>query len=140
MIAERPLRVLGVDGMKGGWVGVLLETGNRPQGFSAPTIAGLADHAGAVDVVSVDIPIGLGATNERSADRLARRELGSLKSAAHEPASVGGRTSFRRLLKIGRGFGAAGHFDAVPARIFAGKDRTHSCPPVNEHSLRVAPS
>ena len=80
MIAERPLRVLGVDGMKGGWVGVLLETGNRPQGFSAPTIAGLADHAGAVDVVCVDIPIGLGATDERSADRLARRELGSLKS------------------------------------------------------------
>ena len=34
-MAERPGCVLGVDGTKGAWVGVLLETGSSPQGLTA---------------------------------------------------------------------------------------------------------
>jgi len=62
-------------------VGVLLETGKQARGFAAPTIAHLTDRAGPVDVVGVDIPIGLGTTGARLADSVARNELGSLKSS-----------------------------------------------------------
>ena len=71
--------VLGVDGCTGGWVGAVLVPGApRPRVVVAPTITELVEAVRSevdVEVVGVDIPIGLPDTGVRHADVLARREL-----------------------------------------------------------------
>ncbi len=69
--------VLGVDACPGGWVGALL-TGGRCQvlaGSSLARLVELARESAAVQVVGVDIPIGLPDAGRRQADVLVRREL-----------------------------------------------------------------
>lgn len=71
-------RVLGVDACKAGWVGVVLDGGEVTAHFGA-TIAELvaaAEVAGAVEVVGIDIPIGLPDAGRRQADELARKAAG----------------------------------------------------------------
>jgi len=71
--------VLGVDGCSAGWVGALLVPGApRPRVVIAPTIAELVETVrGDVElqVVGIDIPIGLPDDTTRQADELARRAL-----------------------------------------------------------------
>lgn len=75
--------VLGVDGCAGGWVGAVLVPGApRPRVVVAATIAELVETVRAevpVQVVGIDIPIGLPDTTVRQADALAR---GALKGRA----------------------------------------------------------
>jgi predicted RNase H-like nuclease len=70
-------RVLGVDACPAGWVGVVLP---GPAALVAPTIGALVAAAGPVDVIGIDIPIGLPDSTERQADVLAQRELGGRAS------------------------------------------------------------
>jgi predicted RNase H-like nuclease len=76
---EVSVPVLGVDGCAGGWVGAVLVPGApRPRVVVAPTIAELVETVRAdvaVEVVGIDIPIGLPDTTVRQADVLARRAL-----------------------------------------------------------------
>ncbi|GAA4399172.1 hypothetical protein GCM10023168_06110 [Fodinibacter luteus] len=76
---EVTVPVLGVDGCPGGWVGALLVPGApRPRVVVAPTIGELVEAVRtevAVEVVGIDIPIGLPDIGIRQADVLARREL-----------------------------------------------------------------
>lgn len=68
-------RVLGVDGCKKGWIGI----SNDLRGYFGKTIdelAGAADTDGLVDVIAVDIPIGLPEVGPRAADALARHLVG----------------------------------------------------------------
>ncbi|MGL4177955.1 MAG: DUF429 domain-containing protein [Dermatophilaceae bacterium] len=71
--------VLGVDGCKAGWVGVVLMPGApRPRVVVARTIEELVETVRAetdVRVVGIDIPIGLPDNTVRQADVLARRSL-----------------------------------------------------------------
>lgn len=86
-----PSRVLGIDAYKGGWVGVLLtghdhsddghDHGDRVEVRTAPVIAELVAQTGPVDVVAVDIPIGLPDRTRRRADVAARAQLGPRASA-----------------------------------------------------------
>jgi len=76
---EVSVPVLGVDGCAGGWVGAVLVPGApRPRVVVAPTIAKLVETVRAdvgVQVVGIDIPIGLPDSTRRQADVLARRAL-----------------------------------------------------------------
>ncbi len=76
---EVTVPVLGVDGCPGGWVGALLVPGApRPRVVVAPTIEALVEAVRAevdVQVVGIDIPIGLPDRSIRQADVLARRQL-----------------------------------------------------------------
>lgn len=76
------MRVLGVDGCPGGWVGALVEVGpDGPVGLAwqAGDFAGML--ARGADVVAVDIPIGLPAgAARRAADLQARALLGPQRS------------------------------------------------------------
>lgn len=63
--------VLGVDACKTGWVGIAWSGGTVTPHF-APTIAELADLAGPLAVIAIDIPIGLPDRGYRRADQLAR--------------------------------------------------------------------
>ena len=76
---EVSVPVLGVDGCPGGWVGAVLVPGApRPRVVVAPTIELLVETVRAdldVQVVGIDIPIGLPDGTIRQADVLARRAL-----------------------------------------------------------------
>jgi len=76
-------RVLGVDACRVGWVGVVLSHGVTHT-YVAANIADLADRAGldgSVDVVAVDMPIGLPDRGRRQADILAREAVGPRRSS-----------------------------------------------------------
>ena len=71
-------RVLGVDGCKAGWVGIVLSDGAALP-FFATAIGDLAEQAsvaGPLDVVAIDMPIGLPDASRRRADVLARQLAG----------------------------------------------------------------
>jgi predicted RNase H-like nuclease len=80
--APRPLAVtapvLGLDACSGGWVGVCLRPDERPVVLTARTVAALLDLArttGPVQLVAIDIPVGLPDAGGRRADALARKAL-----------------------------------------------------------------
>ena len=73
------MRVVGIDGCRGGWVGVVLSD----EGISAvsgPTVASILGEIGPVDVAGVDIPIGLPVGRARAADLAAQKFLGRRRS------------------------------------------------------------
>ncbi|WP_152364759.1 DUF429 domain-containing protein [Microlunatus speluncae] len=73
-------RVIGVDACKKGWVGV----SNDPRGYFGETIDRLvatAEAEGPIEVVAIDIPIGLPLTGARQADVLARGRVGKRASS-----------------------------------------------------------
>ena len=76
-------RVLGVDGCKAGWVGVVLPDGAALAYFTT-TIGDLAEQvsvAGPLDAVTVDMPIGLTDAGRRRADVLARQMTGPRRAS-----------------------------------------------------------
>ena len=76
---EITVPVLGVDACKAGWVGAILEPGApRPRIAVAATIGGLVETVRlslGIQVVGIDIPIGLPDSSTRQADALARKAL-----------------------------------------------------------------
>lgn len=76
-------RVLGVDGCRDGWVGIVPGPG-APHVYAAADLRALVDRAqedGPVAWVGVDIPIGLADHGWRQADRLAQKLLGPRRSS-----------------------------------------------------------
>lgn len=73
--------VLGGDVAAGRWVGVLLGAG-PPRVLLAPTVTALMAQVGeSVDVIALDVPIGLPDASGRAADVAARRAVGSRSSS-----------------------------------------------------------
>jgi predicted RNase H-like nuclease len=80
--------VLGVDGCRGGWVGIVLAAGPGPpppvRGVSGATMAdvvGAATALGPVAVIGVDMPVHLGDAWPRPCDVAARHHLGRKASS-----------------------------------------------------------
>lgn len=73
-------RVIGVDACSKGWVGV---TSDRRGYFGASIdqLVAIADGEGDLEVVAIDIPIGLPLTGARQADVVARKLVGKLQSS-----------------------------------------------------------
>lgn len=72
--------VLGVDGCRGGWVGVRLGEGT-PTALTAATIGALVDAAGpGLGCVGIDMPIGLPDDGPRAAEGVVRGLLGRRRS------------------------------------------------------------
>ena len=71
--------VLGVDGARGGWVAVVVDTEDETGEDIAWLRFTTIDEALAlaVDVVAIDMPIGLPRTGRRECDLLAKRALGA---------------------------------------------------------------
>jgi predicted RNase H-like nuclease len=74
-------RVLGVDGCRGGWIGVVLGAGHPPVGVFGPSIVELVDEAGPVDLIGIDMPIHPPHAGARPADLAARAHLGRKASS-----------------------------------------------------------
>ena len=83
--------VLGVDGCRGGWVGVVWGdgTGAGTEVLVRPTIAELVADAGTVDAIAIDTPIDLPVDVPRAAERLARGRLpGRASTVFNAPAAA----------------------------------------------------
>ncbi|MDE0801710.1 MAG: DUF429 domain-containing protein [Acidimicrobiales bacterium] len=80
--------VLGVDGSRGGWVGVRWD-GTTPTPCFEESLADLCRAAGPVDVVAVDMPIGLEARGPRACDTEVRPLLGPRRSSLFAPPARG---------------------------------------------------
>ena len=74
------MRVLGVDGCKGGWVGVVLEDDAEPIALVERSIDRIADDAGLVDAIGIDMPIHLNEAADRLCDSAARRFISPFTS------------------------------------------------------------
>ena len=91
--APSPTFVAGVDGCRAGWVVAVAEvTGDGPVVRSVavePTLGPLLGRVGCgeVQVVALDMPVGLSADGPRAADRAARAALGPRRSSVF-PAPV----------------------------------------------------
>lgn len=75
--------VLGVDGCRSGWIGIVPHAGGA-LGYFGATIAELvaaADPAGEAAVVAIDIPIGLPDAGPRRADIEARAAIGARRAS-----------------------------------------------------------
>jgi predicted RNase H-like nuclease len=105
------VRVAGLDGTRGGWVGVILDDGEFVGDALLTPIRSDFSRLGAVDVIAIDIPIGFG---PREADRAARAFM---KGAA----SVVFSTPPRHVLDVpfGPGLGVSAQAYALGRRIIA---------------------
>ncbi|TYB36481.1 DUF429 domain-containing protein [Micromonospora sp. AP08] len=74
------LRVLGVDGCKDGWVAVELHDGVFAKAHLAPNLTALLAERQDVDVVGLDMPLGLAKAGWRQADIAAAAALGTARS------------------------------------------------------------
>lgn len=79
--------VLGVDGARGGWVGVCWD-GAAATPVYAVTLSDLCVACGPVDVVAVDMPIVLERHGPRRCDDEVRPMLGSRRASLFAPPSV----------------------------------------------------
>lgn len=73
-------RVIGVDACKKGWVGLTSDLCGH-FGATVDQLVATADRDGELEVVAIDIPIGLPLTGPRQADVLARALVGKRKSS-----------------------------------------------------------
>jgi len=74
------MRVIGIDGCRKGWIGIVAGDGGVEALFS-PQVADVVAGAGEVAAIAIDIPIGLPDRGVRQADRAARERLGRLASS-----------------------------------------------------------
>lgn len=81
------MTVLGVDGARGGWVGVAWDGATTTPSFHT-SLAGLCEAAGSPAVVAVDMPIGLSAQGRRECDAEARPLLGPRRSSLFAPPAL----------------------------------------------------
>jgi predicted RNase H-like nuclease len=77
------VRVLGVDGCRGGWVAVALEDGRFAQLVTVATIGDIVDDPAVV--IGVDMPMGETAPGARAGEAAARRFLGPRRSTIFTP-------------------------------------------------------
>lgn len=80
--------MLGVDGARGGWVGVRWDGADVACAF-APTLHELVASVAPVSLVAVDMPIELEADGTRAAEDLARRLLGPRRSSLFQSPCLG---------------------------------------------------
>lgn len=81
------MAVLGVDGCRTGWVGVVWD--GTPRVLVAPTIGELVASAGPLEAVAIDTPIGLPVDAPREAEKLVRPRLpGRASTVFNAPAAV----------------------------------------------------
>lgn len=83
------MKVVGVDGCKGGWVAMVwdVEVGTIKPEIHV-TLAELIEHHGDAGAIGIDMPIGLSDTGTRTCDVEARRVLGPGRASSVFPPPV----------------------------------------------------
>jgi predicted RNase H-like nuclease len=79
----------GINGCRGGWFCIFEETPSRRLASKIfPSIDDLAKFAEQVDVVAIDVPIGLTDSGARACDVSARKMLGGTRASSVFPAPI----------------------------------------------------
>lgn len=79
--------VIGIDGCKEGWVGVVLDDEGQYHGITtAPTLPEMLERFPETGVLGIDMPLHLADAASRPADTAARGFLGGIRSASVFPA------------------------------------------------------
>ncbi|MDP8929462.1 MAG: DUF429 domain-containing protein [Actinomycetota bacterium] len=81
------MTVVGIDGCRGGWVGIVLRPPRAPAVVFAETLDRIADEVPDAEAFGIDIPIGLPTRGPRRADTVARSFLG-LRRASLFPTPI----------------------------------------------------
>lgn len=115
-------RVVGIDGCKGGWVGVVLAGGDIAV-VEGRSIASILGRTGSVDVVGIDIPIGLPVRGARAADVAVQRFLGARRATVfstpiREALQAPTLTQAIAVSRERAGVGISAQAYALRARIF----------------------
>ena len=85
--AQEKSIVLGVDGCPFGWVGIEVEIGTRRTSIRYfKDFASLLSQSSSVNLIGIDIPIGLLEKGTRACDQAARRLLGKPRASSVFPA------------------------------------------------------
>ncbi len=85
--AQENLIVLGLDGCPFGWVGIEVEIGTRRTSIRYfKDFASLLSQSSSVNLIAIDIPIGLLEKGARACDQAARRLLGRPRASSVFPA------------------------------------------------------
>jgi predicted RNase H-like nuclease len=108
-VTKSSRRVVGIDGTKGGWVGVELDDGRFASAHLLSPIETRFEELAAIRILAIDIPIGFG---PRSADGAAREFLRGAASTVFPTPS-------RELLErpFGPGLGISAQSHALGPRI-----------------------
>lgn len=95
-------RVLGLDGYKARWVGVTLLDGRFHAARVFRSISQALEEEAGCSVVAIDIPIGLGESNGRPADREAKLFIGKRGSSVFPtlPAAVYAASTYPEALEL----------------------------------------
>lgn len=81
--------IVGVDGCKLGWLGILEEFPSGKLGSKIfPKFEDLAKHISQLEVIAIDIPIGLTDAGPRACDVAARKLLGGARASSVFPAPI----------------------------------------------------
>lgn len=81
--------ISGINGCRGGWFCIFEELPSRKLASKIfPTIDDLARHAEQIDIVAIDVPIGLTDSGPRACDVAARKMLGGKRASSVFPAPV----------------------------------------------------
>ena len=81
--------IAGIDGCKGGWFCIFEELPSRQLASKIfPPIDELVTHVQSLDVVAIDVPIGLTDRGPRACDVAARKMLGGLRGTSVFPAPI----------------------------------------------------
>ena len=116
--------VAGVDGMRGGWVAVVLRDGRFERAEALIPIETDLDPLDDAEVIAIDIPIGFG---PRAADHEAKRALaGNASTVFLTPSRDVLQTPFRA------GLGCSAQAHALGPRVIHITDLAHSDPRLHE--------
>lgn len=81
--------IAGIDGCKRGWVCIFEELPSRSLGSKIfETIDDLVKHAASIEVIAIDVPIGLTDRGPRACDVAARKLLGGARASSVFPAPI----------------------------------------------------
>jgi predicted RNase H-like nuclease len=104
------MKVVGVDGCRGGWVACTLGLDGSPEPNFVLHTTFSSILGGDVDVIGVDIPIGIQQAGVRAADASARRFVGPRASSVFStpPRAVLAAATYAEALRLSRGLAGVG--------------------------------
>jgi len=134
--------VVGVDGWKSGWIGVVIDCGEVSLRYDS-SLAGFVTDFSTADALVVDVPIGLPVKGRRLADKEARNFVGPRASSVFTTPPLGPllASSYQAALRLCRdqyGYGLSSQSYALKDKILEADALAPAAPTVLEGHPEVS--
>jgi len=128
------MKVLGVDGCKGGWIAFITMDNKFQEARFFPMFTLLVESFPDADIIAVDIPIGLAEKHPRRADQEAKRFLGKRAPVVFmtPPRQVLKAASYEEARKVAEEQGCG-----VTAQAYALRDKILEVEPIAADNHRI---